>query len=239
MKLLILFFLCAHLFCREVQSTEQKKQLTFVTVENVVKMPEVYDKVRQAYDSLNYRVELIEMPSKRALIEAKQNHFIDGDLIRASAAENTLPDHIKIPIPIYVAKIKAYVTNGDINITTWEDLNRYNLVTVRGILATNTKLTDLGFDFKLVSNAQQALDMVKKGRADIAVVIAESIEDDNNFAMLSEQFPYSAVIDERPFYHFIHKKHKALVPELTEVFKLVFADVKFQEYEDEKSPPVH
>ena len=116
MKLLILFSLFALFFGNKVQSTEQNKQLTFVTVENVAKMPEVYDKVVQAYDSLNYRVELIEMPSKRALIEAKQNHFIDGDLIRASAAKNTLPDHIKIPIPIYVAKIKAYVINGDINI---------------------------------------------------------------------------------------------------------------------------
>ena len=229
MKLSMLSFLFALLLGNDVQPMEQKKQFTFVTVENVDKTQELYDKVAQAYGSLNYRIELIAMPSKRALVEAMKNRFIDGDLVRASVAQETLTDYIKIPVPIYAANIKAYVLSDDIFIKVWEDLYKYEIVAVRGILATNQKLTSMGINFKLVSQPQQALEMVRLGRADVAIIIAESIENDTNLPQLSEQFPYSIVIEEKLFYHFIHKKHEMLVPELTEAFKLTFADVDIQD----------
>lgn len=87
-------------------------------------MAELHEKVTQACNSLGYKLELLEMFSKRAQY-----------------------DHVKIPVPIYAAKIKAYSVNGNLGIKTWGDLFQSELVSVRGILATNDKLTSMGLAF--------------------------------------------------------------------------------------------
>ncbi len=225
LKIQVVYFLIVSLCSFSVISKENEQILTLVTVENLAFTPQLYQKVSLAYEEVGYVLELIEMPSKRAFIEAKNNKLIDGDLVRIEGAESIHIDYIRIPVPMYYARIKAYISEPNFTVTDWDSLSNYSLVTVRGILATNKPLEKRNLAFKAVSSPQQALNMVKRKRLNVAILVVNTIENSINIEKITHDFPYSVEIDKKAFFHFIHKRHKAIVPELTKAFEEVFSDV--------------
>jgi len=94
----------------------------------------------EAYKALNIEVNIIRMPAKRALAESSKNTWVDAELARVADAEKYLPNFIKIPVPLMAMKVSAYSLNTYVDISSWQSLQSFNVVTVRGLVGISSKL---------------------------------------------------------------------------------------------------
>lgn len=173
--------------------------------------PEIIEVITQAYQSLGYPVSIIKLPAKRALSEANTNPLIDAELARTALAETVLINHLKIPVPIKEVELSVFINRADLNDLT--ELNEYNMGTVRGLVVIEEQLKH--FNFTALNSIDQTLALLNNHRLELAILPKKA------GLYFSQKLGYETIVALEPpmgsyrLYHFLHKKHQALLPELT------------------------
>ena len=199
--------------------SDNPKTLNFTTLNEISMFSEHVKKIEQAYKKIGYNIKLHQLPSLRAIQESLNNNTYDGELGRVKEAEKILVNHIRIKVPIFKLKIRAFYIDENIKINNKKDLDKYKFGFVRGSL-----LVESNFD---ISKAQalkdhyQCFDMLKAGRLEVIVTEEQFIngpwaKDIKDRIKISENS-----LTEHNVYHFLHKKHEALVAQLTKAFSEV------------------
>ena len=186
------------------------------TVEGVVAAPHISEFVRAAYQQLGYQIEILPMPAKRSLHQARDSEDIDSELARTIYAAGYLPKHTLIPVPVGQLKVAAFVNNEALVIHSWSDLKNYRVAAVRGHLASANRLAEHGEAYFL-NDAEQVLTMLERGRVDVAILprgvglywIKKNRHRELNIP--------PTVIEEIPIYHFLHSRHQDLVEPLSQI----------------------
>lgn len=177
--------------------------------------PQFETLIIQAYQELNIQVEIIRMPAKRALAESSKNTWVDAELARVAEAEVYLPNFIRIATPLMTAGVNSYSLKNDIDISDWQSLKNYHVVTLRGLIGITSKLKQTNIVFHETSTVEQAIKMLKMDRMDI-LVLPELLLNEDNLAHLASAGPLQKkTIAQFEVFHFIHKRHENLVPQLT------------------------
>jgi polar amino acid transport system substrate-binding protein len=189
------------------------------TIQQVDTFQDTVDIVIQAYKNIGIDAHIIKMPAKRALLEAEHNNTIDAELGRVEGAVEDLPNHIMIPVPLITLSAYSYSTSQYAHISDWKSLKEYEIVTIRGFIGIIRQLEKKDLSVKLVDTIAQAIELVNAGRVDMAVLpelLAQGILKDEQYSQIQRSNTLSIRV---PIYHFIHEKHKNLVPELTRSFE--------------------
>jgi len=195
--------------------------LRFSTVDDAALVGEYPELISKAYALMGYQIEVIKLPAKRALYQAKNDSTIDGELLRVENAEQWLPNHIRIPVPIVNIEVAAYVKNFQVDISGWQSLSPYKLGSVRGFIAIEKHISKYNTTF--VTETGQVMEMLELGRIQIGVIpriIGDEMLKHGKYKGITslDKNVYSTQL-----FHFIHSKHKALVPEFISAIKLVLA----------------
>lgn len=203
---LLLFFSASHVCADNV--------MRFTTSAHANAFPEIIELFTNAYSKMGYKIELIELPDRRALYEARNRHWIDGELARAKDAAAILPDHIRIPVPLKRINVSAYVKNIDFDVKGWESLLPYKIGALRGILAIENKL--VGFNVTETGSPLQLMKMLNRERVQVVVVPTPM----GTFALKNQIYNIRALeppVDSFNLYHYVHKQHRLLIPKITAV----------------------
>jgi len=197
------------------QGVYAEHSLRISTVEGIVAAPHISEFVREAYQKIGYQIEILPMPAKRSLYQARESESIDGELARTVGAAGYLPKHILIPVPVAYLKVAAFVNNTELSIHSWSDLKDYKVAAVRGHLASEKRLAEHQAA-NFLNDAEQALTMLERGRADVAILplgVGLYWIKKNRHRELT--IP-PTVIEEIPMYHFLHSRHQDLVDPLSQ-----------------------
>lgn len=168
--------------------------------------------IKIAYKELNYNIEFPIYPSKRALIQTN-NGDIDGISARIEGIEKSYKNLIRIPIAICRMIITLYSTQ-DIKLTSLNDLAKYKVSFQKGNIAIAKLLKNVKTT-KVTSNLQ-LFKMLSSKRVDIIVTgesTAQNYINKNNINLI-QRLSYS--LPEIPLYHYLHKKHQTLIPNITD-----------------------
>ncbi len=177
--------------------------------------------VREAYRRLGIAMTLHQLPGERTLLQANDGKM-DGELYRKLGMEREYPNLVIIPVPLQTYEIVIFSRGTSFVVTGWESLRPYTLGFVRGIkiVQENTH----GMKVEAVATLPQAFEKLMMGRTDLvlcnrlsgmAVVRAMNVEGISVLEPALASFPV---------YHYLNRKHQALVPELTRVLKQMQAD---------------
>ncbi|WP_411993693.1 substrate-binding periplasmic protein [Agarivorans sp. DSG3-1] len=197
--------------------------LRISTVETIAALPNVSELVSNAYAELGYQVEIIPMPAKRSLYQAKNNFGIDAELARTEYVASYLPHHLMIPVPLAYINIAAFVKREEIDISQWEDLQGYQVAGVRGHLFLEVKLENHASTV-FFSDAHQALTMLGRGRVDV-VILPQSIGEYVVKKYWHKQIKMlSPSLDAIPVYHYLHDKHRGIADSLAAVLRKLTAE---------------
>jgi hypothetical protein len=175
---------------------------------------DIRERIQNAYTDIGYQTEIITMPAKRALHEAMHNPNIDAELMRASEAQSALTDYIKIPVPVLIMTVNGYSYAQLPTGLTWDTVHKYRIVTVRGVVAIETKFKQLNIEYVTVRTAKQALEMIQANRADIAILPKAFVDRAINANKQLAQPITNDILQQTAIYHYIHKRHKAIIPAL-------------------------
>jgi polar amino acid transport system substrate-binding protein len=182
--------------------------------------------IREAYKKIGTEVVFKTYPAERAL-QISNSGDADGELVRIDNISTTYTNLIKIPVSHVVAEQMAFAKGSIIEINGWESLRPYKIVFHKGYKAA--ELGTKGMDVLLVGHDKQAFLMVDKGRRDVVVANRFTgllvIKEMN----LNEIVMLTPPVQVDPLFHYLHKKHKALVPQITAMLRKMKHEGKFQE----------
>ncbi|MBB4844181.1 polar amino acid transport system substrate-binding protein [Paucibacter oligotrophus] len=172
--------------------------------------------MREAYLRLGIALEVQAMPGERSLISANSGET-DGELYRKMGIDKSYPQLIRVPVPLQTYEIVVFTKLEPFKVEGWESLRPYKIGFVKGIKIIEEKT--LGMQAESVATMHQAFTKLDRGRSEL--VLANRVT--GLASLRAHQFQGVKVL--LPplasffVYHYLNKKHAALVPKLSEVLK--------------------
>ena len=176
----------------------------------------------ELFSRIGFNIDIRFMPSARASQEAEKG-IIDGQFGRIYQYQDLYPNQLRIDIPVYTMTLEAFGRTQD-NITLtqgWQSfVNRDYLVNYqRGMVISQQNLEKNVSSQYLdtVTSIEQGFLKLKHGRSDIFIFSTAG----GYPYLISPEFDTliepKGIMERKNVYLYLHKKHKALVPQLERV----------------------
>ncbi|MES2015823.1 MAG: transporter substrate-binding domain-containing protein [Pseudomonadota bacterium] len=175
----------------------------------------------EAYRRIGRTLVVHKLPGERTLLMANDG-AMDGELYRKLGMEREYPNLIILPVPLLTYEIVIFTRGTEFVVNGWDSLRPFTVGYVRGIkiVTENT----VGMKREAVATMEQAMQKLAMGRTDIVVgnrltglAALEALKMDDVRIL-------SPSLASFPVFHYVHKKHAALVPELLAALQAMKAD---------------
>jgi polar amino acid transport system substrate-binding protein len=187
-------------------------------------IPYVENNLLKAYQKIGVNAEIIRLPTIRSLATANYSDWVDAELARAEELAKTLVDYIMIPTPLLTLTMNSYGNNANQCFPTWESLTSTKVAFLRGFLSIKSRLLNHKIQFMEVETNEQAVAMLQASHV-AAIIISENLLSETLKARLdNNKMHCMREIEVTPLYHFIRKRHQAIVPQLTKAIKESFTE---------------
>ena len=224
MSLLFCTVVGGHLFAAdETLITKQKLYIFHTALESPIR--EILEaRIQEAFGRLNLKAELCISPSsQRALMLANEEG--DGDAARVPnikeiATENT-DNLVQVPEAIITMELRVYARNLSFPVEGWNSLEKYHNGARYGAKILEQKIPGKR---TFLPTTVQLVQMLDADRIDTMVewnLVADSTIRNLKVKGIKKLSPPILV---QPFYMYVHKKHQALVPELSKALRQMKAD---------------
>ncbi len=175
--------------------------------------------ITAVYKKLGYDIEISSYPGKRAEHDASKG-IKDGEIMRIWTYGDQNPSLVRVPTPYYYLVTTAFIRKDtQVEIYSKADLAKYRLGRVRGIKHTDNITEDMPNVVEANSTANM-FKLLDKGIIDVA--LADYIDGQwviANHPSLSNIYAHPEFLAKWSLYHYLHKKHQALVPKVDKVIK--------------------
>ncbi len=200
----------------------------FASIENLVEQEIGRVIIPEIYQKLGIKVSITPLPGNRAQREAS-NGTKDGEIMRIWSYGNENPSTIRVPTPYYYLETMAFVRKDrGIKISSKSDLKKYRLAKIRGVKHTNNITSGMPSVFDLDSR-DGMMKVLQNGRVDI--VLTNTIDGSQLIKekKLTDVVPTGKALAVLELYHYIHSKHKDLVPRVDAVIKRMKASGELEQ----------
>lgn len=173
--------------------------------------------VKAAYQKLGIPVGFSILPGKRALAESSKGRA-DGEVHRIFEIGGQYPTLWRVATPINYIEPSVFSKNHAFDVTDCAALQGYRIGIVRGV--KHSQLCTQGMKGVLKANdLTGAMRMLDAGRVDLLITARI-----NGLLMAKELGletikPLSPPLSRLWVYHYLHERHKDLVPKVDSVFK--------------------
>lgn len=178
--------------------------------------------LRTAYERLGIAVEGRPLPAARALAEADAGNS-DGEVNRIAEIENAHPELIRIPVAVNVLDGVAFTCRKDVTVPDWESLAPLRVGVRRGVRFAEIGTEHLG-GLTIATSYDTLFDMLLHGRLDVVVASRPVGEGQRRRTGSDCIRALKPPLHRTHVYHYLHKRHADLVPELTKVLRRMQAD---------------
>ena len=173
--------------------------------------------VKAAYEKLGIPVKFAILPGKRALTESSEGRA-DGEVHRIFEIGNAYPTLLRVPTPINYIEPSAFSKKHGFEVTDCAALQGYQIGIVQGV--KHSQLCTQGMENVFVGDdLTGVMRMLDAGRIDLLITARI------NGLLLAKELGLDAIKPLSPplsrlwVYHYLHERHKDLVPTIDAVFK--------------------
>ena len=173
--------------------------------------------VKAAYEKLGIPVKFAILPGKRALAESSEGRA-DGEVHRIVEIGDDYPTLLRVPTPINYIEPSVFSKKHKFEVTDCAALQGYQIGIVRGV--KHSQLCTQGMQKVFVGDdLTGVMRMLNAGRIDLLITARI-----NGLLMakelgLDDIKPLSPPLSRLWVYHYLHERHKGLVPTIDAVFK--------------------
>lgn len=172
--------------------------------------------VQEAYGRIHIKVEIVHLPGKRAVSMANKGQ-VDGEVFRIEGIDKEYTNLLMVPVHVTRTETMVFTKNVTFPVKGWESLRPYRIAFLLGFLMAE-KNTE-GMDVFRSSTQAHPFKMLNYGR--VQVVIDSRI---GGMALIKRAGltgirPLEPPLNTIKVYHYLHKKHEKLLPEITKSLK--------------------
>ncbi|MFZ6745095.1 substrate-binding periplasmic protein [Undibacterium sp. JH2W] len=201
---------------------QQNKILQISTLIEKDPATSIAEKVMEtAYRKLGMNFTIHYLPGERSL-RSSNNGEMDAELYRKLGMERDYPNLLIVPVPLLTYEIVIFTYGTNFVVTGWESLRPYTIGFVKGIkiIEQNT----IGMKLEAAPTMRQAFQKMLLGRSDIVVGNRISGLATLNELKQSDITVLMPPLATFPVFHYLNKKHEAMVPALTAVLQKMQKD---------------
>jgi len=175
----------------------------------------------EAFKRIGYKLETIRLPAERALINANRG-IDDGEMARVAGLQKKYPNLIQVPesyltldMVLFSKKYPEFIVTG------WDSMISHSLAIISGWKIMEKNFSKLGDKVNIIKtdNAIQSFTLLEKDRVDFIAYSNWSglgYIKKNNIKNIKLLHPPLA---SPKLYVYLHKKHKEIVPRLSDAIK--------------------
>ena len=203
------------------QATEP---LEFSAIENSINTLISERVVAEAYRRIGIQITTKQYPAARA-IKLSANGSMDGELFRIGGLEKAYPNLVQVPVPINVMEGVVLTKHTDFPVDGWQSLKPFRVGIQRGIMFAERGTASIhGLKTHAVNSNEQLFGMLSKNRTDIIVVSRLNGLQTLKTLRIPDIHILEPPIETYFLYHYLHRKHRHLVPRLTAALKEMEAE---------------
>jgi len=210
----ILYILTILLIFTDISYSETALQFTQIidTPDQIIGA----DILKAAYKKLGIPIEIVTMPGKRALKESSEGRA-DGEVHRIFEIGNEYQTLVRVPTPINYIEPSVFSNKLNFNISDCSALKDYHISIVRGV--KHSELCTEGIkNVHIANNSTKMMKVLEAGGPDIIITARINglwlIKKMN----LKSVHPLSPPLSRMLVYHYLHEKHKNIVPKINKIF---------------------
>ena len=175
----------------------------------------------EIFRRMDIEYEMVWLPPRRSLVYSN-NGIYDGHIARTEAVEKDFSDLVRVPVNVLDFDFMVYTKNPDLQISDWEGLLPYSVGMISGWKIVEQNTVGAKSVVK-VSNFDQLLALLDKGRIDVAIL------DRIMGGWTLRRGGYALGMVEPPLiskrnYIYLNRRHVDLVPEFTRIVKAIIQD---------------
>lgn len=200
---------------------ESGEQLVFSNIDN---FPDTYAGalvLEEAYRRLGITISFKDLPGAEALRQSNSGE-VDGEVGRIDGASKQFTNLVQISIPISYMPGAVFSKDPDLHLVGWHSLRPYRVGRVKGILFSEQGTR--GMDVVVAEDYVELIDLLERDEVD--VVVAPYL---NGHVAIREhpnggELELNGVLETYLLYHYLHSKHRDLVPAIEKVLKSMVKD---------------
>jgi len=210
-----------------------QEKLTFSTFENKGQVGDICLKVLiKAYKMNGIEVNVKTYPAARALLVSNDGKDTDGELFRISGMNKTYSNLIEIPITLSKLDMFVFTKKHFFKIKNWDSLKPYHIGILRG--CTFSEKNTVGMKRTVIKSIDQLFLMLDSGKVDVVVrgLSGKKILSKlslKNITMLKNP------IDSNNLFHYLHKKHKKIIPKITKTLKKMQKEGEIKKFNNDSA----
>jgi polar amino acid transport system substrate-binding protein len=192
--------------------------LRFARIENIPDQFVGGEILKVVYSRLKIPVELVDLPAKRALMESSAGK-LDGEVHRNINVQKQYPTLIMIRPAINYIEPSVFSKKYRFEVKGWDSIKRYTIGIVHGV-GTSEDGTRGMEQVLAVTTLDQLMLMLAADRIDVAVsdsfsglAVVRKLHLEDRIKVLTPPLQKSEI------YHFLHNKHRNLVPKVEKVLR--------------------
>jgi len=176
--------------------------------------------LQEAYRRLGIEVREELLPHERSLRAANAGET-DGEVMRMAGIEAQYPDLVRVPEPVVTFDAVAFTTGLAFQVDGWESLRPYPVCINRGMKMAEQGTE--GMNRMFGTSVEQIIEMLRRGHCLVAVLgrFAWLEFDRLDAGPIRELEPPIASL---PLFHYVNRRHAALVPKLAETLRQMRRD---------------
>jgi len=186
--------------------------------------------VSEAYNRLGIQVQIEKFPSERSITESN-NGKVDGEVSRISGIDDIYSNLIMVPVMVNWFDIVVFTKDIKSSVTGWDSLKPYTI----GI-KIGTKFAEMGtkgMTVSPVSTSEQLFLMLDFRRTDVVVMSRVTGLFEIKQLQLQGIRILEPPLSKKKLYHYIHKKHKSIIPALTKVLQDMETEGRIEEIREQ------
>lgn len=154
-----------------------------------------------------------ELPAQRSLMSAAQGG-LDGDILRQSAATESLPSLLQVPVPLKRFQYWVWIKASKACPGSVRDLPNLKPIGILGIKYFDFAYNQSNVGFEQVTSLKTLADMLKLERADYSIADIKSARQLSTSTGIQLTQCFKRPLVSTYGFLYVHEKHRALIPTL-------------------------
>ncbi len=173
----------------------------------------IESRLTTAYQALGYRLTVQYLPAGRSLMMSNNGDF-DGELFRIQSISTEYPNLLRVPAVLTTLELYAFVRQpSTFDVDQWQHNKTLRIGYVRGFKMAEQYV--YSGEKIAVTTTAQAVTMLKQGKVDVLLDDVESVlQVHGSLTKHSDIRRLPSALSRAELYHFLHKKHQALLKPL-------------------------
>ena len=174
--------------------------------------------LKAAYAKLGITVEFLDVEAKRALALSSAGD-VDGEIQRVAAVAQQYPTLLQLKPAINYIEPAVFTTGLEFAVTGWSSIKDYQVGIVRGVGSSEAGTSGMSNVYRATS-LEELVRMLDRERFDLLVTDLFSGKVEIKRHQLESRIrPLLPPLERIYIYHYLHERHRALVPHVEAVLR--------------------